>query len=104
MLRTWQVSTLSCAATAASICGFLAPFIAPPSQEPTIVVREASHFSLEEALLHDLDSSSPRYCPAARWIRAPWEASPCARSLQKGIPSCARGGTWLVCPNSATNN
>lgn len=56
VLRTGSVSKLSCAATTASVRGFLAPFIASlPPDEPMIVAREVGHFDLEEALLHDLD-------------------------------------------------
>lgn len=56
VLRTGAVTKLSCAATAASVRGFLAPFIAAlPHGEPMIVTREVQHFDLEEALLHDLD-------------------------------------------------
>lgn len=56
VLRTGAVSKLSCAATTASVRGFLAPFISTLSlDEPVIVAREVGHFDLEEALLHDLD-------------------------------------------------
>lgn len=56
VLRTGQVQRLSCAATTASLRGFLSNFIAElgPDQ-PTIVARETGHFELESALLDDLD-------------------------------------------------
>lgn len=56
VLRTGMVHRLSCAATAASLRGFLAHFIANLGpDEPTIVAREAGHFGLEYELDDDLD-------------------------------------------------
>ncbi|WP_171021283.1 MULTISPECIES: LysR family transcriptional regulator [Glutamicibacter] len=56
VLRTGDVAKFACGSTSASIRGFLAPFIASLSpRDPMIVVREVSHFDLEQALLHDLD-------------------------------------------------
>lgn len=55
-MRTGQVSKLSAGATTASVRGFLAPFIATLGEDdPMIVVRDVSHFDLEEALMRDLD-------------------------------------------------
>jgi len=55
-LRTGRVSTLVAAATAASVRGFLAPFIATTRPEdPLIITQETSHFAIAEALLHGCD-------------------------------------------------
>ena len=55
-LRAGRVATLVAAATAASVRGFLAPFIATTGpQDPLIITRETSHFAISEALLHGSD-------------------------------------------------
>lgn len=55
-LRTGRVATLVAAATAASVRGFLAPYIATTGPEdPLIITRETSHFAIAEALLHGSD-------------------------------------------------
>lgn len=55
-LRTGHVAALVAAATAASVRGFLAPFIATTNPtEPLIITRETSHFAITEALLHGSD-------------------------------------------------
>lgn len=55
-LRTGRVATLVAAATAASVRGFLAPYIASTTpQDPLIITRETSHFAITEALLHGSD-------------------------------------------------
>ncbi|MBT2597904.1 LysR family transcriptional regulator [Arthrobacter sp. ISL-72] len=55
-LRAGRVATLVAAATAASVRGFLAPYIATTGPEdPLIITRETSHFAIAEALLHGSD-------------------------------------------------
>jgi DNA-binding transcriptional LysR family regulator len=55
-LRTGKVSTLTVAATTASIRGFLAPFISTTSREdPLLLARETTHFGIHETLLHGAD-------------------------------------------------
>ncbi|MET1085804.1 MAG: LysR family transcriptional regulator [Arthrobacter sp.] len=55
-LRTGRVATLVAAATAASVRGFLAPYIATTGPEdPLIITRETSHFAITDALLHGSD-------------------------------------------------
>lgn len=55
-LRRGRVATLVAAATAASVRGFLAPYIATTGPEdPLIITRETSHFAIAEALLHGSD-------------------------------------------------
>lgn len=55
-LRTGRVTRLEVAATAASVRGFLAPFIASTSSaDPLITTRETSHFAMRDALLHGAD-------------------------------------------------
>ncbi|WP_345147616.1 LysR family transcriptional regulator [Arthrobacter ginkgonis] len=55
-LRTGSVRRLSCAATAASIRGFLAAFVASTTPEdPAILTRDVGHFELEDTLLHGTD-------------------------------------------------
>lgn len=55
-LRTGRVGTLVAAATAASVRGFLAPFIATTGPgDPLILTRETRHFAINEALLHGSD-------------------------------------------------
>jgi DNA-binding transcriptional LysR family regulator len=55
-LRTGRVDTLMIAATAASIRGFLAPFIATTGPtDPAILTRTSSHFEIEDSLLHGVD-------------------------------------------------
>jgi DNA-binding transcriptional LysR family regulator len=63
-LRTGEVATLTVAATAASIRGFLAPFIATTgTEDPLLLTREAPHFDIHDTLLHGADfivSPTPR--------------------------------------------
>jgi DNA-binding transcriptional LysR family regulator len=55
-LRTGAVATLTVAATAASIRGFLAPFIATTGPEdPMLLARESTHFGIHDTLLHGAD-------------------------------------------------
>lgn len=55
-LRSGRVETLVVAATAASIHGFLAPFIAESKRDdPLMLTRETSHFAVHESLLHGVD-------------------------------------------------
>lgn len=55
-LRAGRVERLTCAATAASIRGFVADFIAATGpDDPLITTREAGHFELEDTLLHGVD-------------------------------------------------
>jgi DNA-binding transcriptional LysR family regulator len=55
-LRIGRVATLVVAATAASVRGFLAPFIATTGPaDPLIITRETRHFAITEALLHGSD-------------------------------------------------
>ena len=55
-LRTGEVPSLTVAATAASIRGFLAPFIATTSpQDPLLMPRETTHFGIYDTLLHGAD-------------------------------------------------
>ncbi|WP_336714135.1 LysR family transcriptional regulator [Arthrobacter sp. USHLN218] len=55
-LRTGQVPTLTVAATAASIRGFVAPFIAvTTAEDPVLLPRETTHFGIYDALLHGAD-------------------------------------------------
>ncbi|WP_411374467.1 LysR family transcriptional regulator [Arthrobacter sp. MPF02] len=55
-LRAGRVTTLVAAATAASVRGFLAPYIATTGpDDPLIITRETSHFDIPEALLHGSD-------------------------------------------------
>jgi DNA-binding transcriptional LysR family regulator len=55
-LRTGEVSTLTVAATTASIRGFLAPFISTTTgEDPLLLARETTHFGIHETLLHGAD-------------------------------------------------
>lgn len=55
-LRSGRVAKLVVAATAASIRGFLAPFLGSTNrQDPLILTRETSHFEIYESLLHGVD-------------------------------------------------
>ena len=55
-LRTGRVETLVAASTAASVRGFLAPFIATTGPEdPLIITRETSHFDMSSSLEQGCD-------------------------------------------------
>ncbi|MFF3125855.1 LysR family transcriptional regulator [Streptomyces sp. NPDC057908] len=55
-LRSGRVAQLTVAATAATIRGFLAPFIATTGpDDPPLITRQAGHFALNDELLDEAD-------------------------------------------------
>ena len=65
-LRSGRVQTLVAASTAASVRGFLAPFIATTGpDDPLVITRETSHFDMSSALQQGCDFAVSPAAPEA---------------------------------------
>jgi DNA-binding transcriptional LysR family regulator len=91
-LRTGRVATLVVAATAASVRGFLAPYIATTGPEdPLIITRETSHFAITDALLHGSDFAVSPAAPEPGLATTPLGSIPLTAYVAADHPWALKG-------------
>ncbi|MDQ0691169.1 LysR family transcriptional regulator [Arthrobacter sp. W4I7] len=95
-LRTGRVATLVVAATAASVRGFLAPYIATTGPEdPLIITRETSHFAITDALLHGSDFAVSPAAPESGLATMPLGSIPLTAYVAADHPWALEGVSEL---------